>query len=165
MPTSANKPRTLGSSYPVMQSRHRFPHRRGMILMELIMAIAIFGMVALGLMRALSIGAQTAVVGQLELRMLLRLQSTLTEYSKLQRLEEGTFDSDPDDLGVITRTEIVKLDKLETADKQLLQDMFHIIVRAEYDNFGTKGEMMADTYRYAKLYQPQTGAPAAPGGQ
>jgi hypothetical protein len=148
-----------------MHSRPILPRRRGMILMELIMAIAIFGMVALGLMRALSIGAQTAVVGQLELRMLLRLQSTLTEYSKLQRLEEGTFDSDPDELGVITRTEIVKLDKMMNAENQELQDMFHIIVRAEYDNFGTKGEMVADTYRYARLYQPQTGAPAAPGGQ
>ena len=148
-----------------MHSRPILPRRRGMILMELIMAIAIFGMVALGLMRALSIGAQTAVVGQLELRMLLRLQSTLTEYSKLQRLEEGTFDSDPDELGVITRTEIVKLDKMMNAENQELQDMFHIIVRAEYDNFGTKGEMIADTYRYARLYQPQTGAPAAPGGQ
>lgn len=143
-------------------TRQPFSRPRGMILMELIMAIAIFGMVALGLMRALSIGAQTAVVGQLELRMLLRLQSTLTEYSKLQRMEEGVFESDPDDLGVITRTEIVKLDKLENADGQVLQDMFHVIVRAEYDNFGTKGEMVADTYRYAKLYQPQTGAAAAP---
>ena len=139
--------------------------RRGMILMELIMSIAIFGMVALGLMRALSIGAQTAVAGQLELRMLLRLQSTLTEYSKLQRMEEGKYDSDPDDLGVITSTEIVKLDKMMNADGQELQDMYHIIVRAEYDNFGIKGEMTADTYRYARLYQPQTGAPAAPGGQ
>ena len=146
---------------PLVSSRPR-----GMILMELVVAIAIFGMVALGLMRALSIGAQTAVVGQLELRMLLRLQSTLTEYSKVQRIEEGgPFNSDPDEFGVYTVTDIVKLDKLENADGQILQDMFHIIVRAEYDNFGTKGEMMADTYRYAKLYQTQTGAPAAPGGQ
>ena len=146
--------------FPIHHSRPR-----GMILMELVMALAIFGMVALGLMRALSIGAQTAIIGQLELRMLLRLQSTLTEYSKTQRMEEGKFDSDPDDLGVITHTEIIKLDKMQTADNQLLQDMYHIIVRAEYDNFGTKGEMIADTYRYARLYQTQTGAPAAPGGQ
>ena len=148
-----------------MPFRTNQPRHRGMILMELIMAIAIFGMVALGLMRALSIGAQTAVVGQLELRMLLRLQSALTEVSKTQTIKEGTFDYDPDELGVVIRTEIVKLDKLENADGQLLPDMFHIIVRAEYDNFGTKGEMKADTYRYAKLYQPQAGAPAAPGGQ
>ena len=138
--------------------------RKGMILMELVISIAIFGMVALGLMRALSIGAETAVVGQLELRMLLRLQSTLTEHSKLQRLEEGVFESDPDDMGVITRTEVIKLDKMENEDGQILQDMFHIIVRAEYDNFGVKGEMVADTYRYMKLYQQQAGAAAAPGG-
>lgn len=159
-----------------MKIQHSIPHRQrslraraGMILMELVISIAIFGMVALGLMRALSIGAQTAVVGQLELRMLLRLQSTLTHYSKVQRIEEGgPFDSDPDDLGVFTRTEIVKLDKMENADGQVLADMYHIIVRAEYDNFGTKGEMIADTYRYARLYQTQAGAPAAPaapGGQ
>jgi hypothetical protein len=139
--------------------------RRGMILMELVIAMALFGTVALGLMRALSIGVETAAVGQLELRMLLRLQSTLTEYSKLQRIEEGVYESDPDELGIVTRTEIVKLDKMENEDGQILQDMFHIIVRAEYENFGKKGEMFADTYRYSRLYQPQTGATAAPGGQ
>lgn len=136
-----------------------------MILMELVVAIAIFGMVALGLMRALAIGAETAVVGQLELRMLLRLQSTLTEYSKTQRIEELDRTEDPDELGVVIRTRVEKMDKLENADGQILQDMFHIIVTAEYDNFGTKGEMMADTFRYSKLYQPVTGAPAAAGGQ
>ncbi len=136
-----------------------------MLLMEMVMALAIFGLAAVGLMRALTIGAQTAIVGQQELRMLLRLQSTLTEFSKTQTIKEDVITSDPDELGVITRTEIVKLEKLETKDGQLLQDMFHIIVRAEYDDFGSKGEMVADTYRYARLYQPVTGAPAAPGGQ
>lgn len=142
-------------------AKRRF--RPGMILLEMMMAIAIFGMVALGLMRALAIGAQTAVISQVELRMLLRLQSTLTEYSKLQKLDEGTWDSDPDDLGVITHTEILAMNEMLNADGQPLTDMYHIIVTAEYENFGTKGQMTADTYRYANLYKTQAGgATAAP---
>ena len=38
-----------------------------MLLMEMVMALAIFGLAAVGLMRALTIGAQTAIVGQQEL--------------------------------------------------------------------------------------------------
>ena len=141
-------------------SSHR-RSRAGLILLELVIAISIFGMVALGLMRALSIGAQTAIISQLELRMIQKMQSTLTEYSKLQILQEGVFDVPVSDDGVTIHVEIVKLDKLLNADGQPLNDMFHIIVTAEYDNFGAKGQMTADTFRYANLYKTQAGGAAA----
>lgn len=130
--------------------------------MEIVVAICIFGMTALALMKALTIGTQTAVISQLELRMILRLQSTLTEYSKLQRMEEGDWKVDPDELGIWTRTVVEKL-TLENADGQELPEMFHIKVSAFYDNYGKQGEMTAETYRYARLYQTQqTGGVAAP---
>ncbi|RYD35253.1 MAG: type II secretion system protein [Verrucomicrobiaceae bacterium] len=142
-----------------------FPHRRirvrsGMILLEMLMAIAIFGMVALGLMRALMIGAQTAIIAQMELRMIQKMQSTLTEYSKVQTLQEGAFDipATDIDMGVVMRVQVEKMDKLLNADGQPLNDMYHIMVTAEYENFGTKGQMTADTYRYANLYKTQAGA-------
>ena len=142
------------------------PHRRrtrvrgGMILLEMLMAIAIFGMVALGLMRALMIGAQTAIIAQMELRMIQKMQSTLTEYSKVQTLQEGGYDipATDIDMGVAMRVQVEKMDKLLNADGQPLNDMYHIMVTAEYENFGTKGQMSADTYRYANLYKTQAGA-------
>ena len=36
--------------------------RRGMVLMEILCAIMIFGMAALGLMRALTVSAQNAII-------------------------------------------------------------------------------------------------------
>ncbi|MES2705394.1 MAG: hypothetical protein V4726_02215 [Verrucomicrobiota bacterium] len=143
--------------------------RAGLILLEMLMAIAIFGMVALGLMRALTIGAQTAIISQLELRMIQKMQSTLTEYSKVQVLQEGVYDvpATDIDMGVALRVQVEKMDKLLNADGQPLNDMYHIMVTAEYNNFGAKGQMTADTFRYANLYKTQAGgaAPPPPGGQ
>lgn len=137
-----------------------------MILLEMLAAIAIFGMCALGLMRALTVGAQTAIISQLELRMIQKMQSTLTEYSKVQTLQEGGFDIPASDIdeGVVIRVVVEKMDQITNADGQPLNDMYHIMVTAEYDNFGTKGQMTADTYRYANLYKTQTGGTAAPAG-
>ena len=152
-------------SAPVLSRLHNRRARSGIVLLEIVVAICIFGMTALSLMKALSIGTQTALISQVELRMILRLQSTLTEYSKVAVMEEGSYSSNPDELGVYTQTQVVKLE-LQNADGQPLPEMFHVTVQAFYENFGQKGEMTADTYRYGRLYQPQqqagTAAPAAP---
>lgn len=144
---------------PSSLQRRRTRARAGLILLEMLMAIAIFGMVALGLMRALTIGAQTAIIAQMELRMIQKMQSTLTEYSKVQTLQEGAYDipATDIDMGVAMRVQVEKMDKLLNEDGQPLNDMYHIMVVAEYENFGTKGQMTADTYRYANLYKTQAG--------
>lgn len=148
---------------PMTTSRFR---RGGMILMEVLCAILIFGMAAVGLMKAITVSAQSAVISQQELRMLLRLQSALNEYSKYPRIEElydsPPPDTDPDDLGVWLHTEITKIENQETSEGQPLNDMYHIEVTAYYDDFGQVGELKADTVRYARLYTT-TGAAAAGG--
>ena len=136
-----------------------------MVIMEVLCALLVFGMAAVGLMRAITVSAQSAVVAQQELRMLLRLQSTLNETSKYSKIEQLYEDkpinvTDPDELGVWTRTEIIKLEDITTAiDGQPVNDMYRVIVTAFYDNFGQTGEMTAETVRYAKLYSA-TGAAA-----
>ena len=141
------------------------PGRSGMVIMEVLCALLVFGMAAVGLMKAITASAQSAVVAQQELRMLLRLQSTLNETSKYSKIEQLYSDkpvnvTDPDDLGVWTRTEIIKLEDITTQiDGQPVNDMYRIIVTAYYDNFGQEGEMTAETVRYAKLYSA-TGAAA-----
>ena len=136
-----------------------------MVIMEVLVALGVFGLAAMGLIKALTVAAQTAVVSQLELRMILRLQSTLTEYSKIARIEEGRWQSDPDELGVWTETEVVPLEDIQNSEGQILNDMFRIRVTGYYDNFGQVGEMSAETLRYARLYQTTgaAGAGAAPG--
>ncbi len=148
-----------------MKNHHTAPARSGMVIMEVLCALLVFGMAAVGLMRAITVSAQSAVVAQQELRMLLRLQSTLNETSKYSKIEQLYEDkpinvTDPDELGVWTRTEIIKLEDITTEiDKQPVNDMYRIVVTAFYDNFGQTGEMTAETIRYAKLYSA-TGAAA-----
>ena len=138
--------------------------KSAMVIMEVLVALGVFGLAALGLIKALAVAAQTAVVSQLELRMILRLQSTLTEYSKIARIEEGKWQSDPDELGVWTETEVVLLEDILNSEGQPLNEMYRIRVTGYYDNFGQTGEMAAETLRYARLYQATGGAPAGGAG-
>jgi hypothetical protein len=152
-------------------SRPHSSRNAGMVLMEVLCALMIFGMAVVGLMKAMTVSAHSAIISQQELRMILRLQSTLSETSKYPKIDElyneqsaGGKTTDPDDLGVWTRTEIIKLDGVLNSEGQPLNDMYHIIVTAYYDDFGKIGELSADTVRYAKLYGAAgAAAPLAPG--
>lgn len=141
--------------------------RGGVVIMEVLVALLIFGMAAVSLMGAIVSSAKTAVIAQQEMRMLLRLQSRLNEVSKdpdIARLyEDPPRASDPDEFGVWTSVEITKYENEFTEkDKQEVRDMYHIKVTAYYDNFGTTGEITAETDRYARLYAARGGATNAP---
>ena len=141
--------------------------RRGLVIIEVLVSLLIFGMAAVGLMEAITASAKTAVSAQQELRMLLRLQSRLTEVSKFPDIAK-LYDSpprasDPDEFGVWTSVEIEKLENLTTAqDKQEVKDMYRITVTAHYDSYGQEGEVTAETVRYARLYSTRGGATATP---
>ena len=145
-----------------MKTQSPLSARKGMVILEVLLAIMVFGMAVTGLMKAMTVSAQSAIIAQLELRMILRLQSTLNEYSKYPRIEEyegKSFDSDPDELGVWTRTEVLKIENAQNSEEQPIENMYEVVVTAFYDNFGQVGEMKANTVRYAKLYAA-TGAAA-----
>jgi hypothetical protein len=147
--------------------RHR-SSAGGVVLMEVLCAILIFGMSALALMKALTVWSRAAVDSQQELRMLLRVQSKINEISKYPRIEElegQVFETNKDDLGVWTRAEVVRIENLENMEGQPLNEMFEILVTAFYDDFGRTGEVHANTIRYGRLYSTTTaagGAPATP---
>lgn len=139
------------------QSRfHKQPigNAQGFILLEVLLAIALFGVAGLGLVKALNFSAKAAVESQLDIRMMMRLQSALTLASKAQQMEEYEIVSDPDELGVqvLTRVEEMPDEFLMNEDGQELQDMWLITVKAFWDRNGNTGEMEAQTWRYAPLY-------------
>ncbi len=141
-----------------------FARRRGMILMEMLVAIAIFGIVVTALMQALTQVAKSAALSRTELRMVLRLQSELNKYSKWPRIQEfegKIFETDPDEIGVWTKTEIIKLEDIQNMEQQPLQEMYEIVVTAYSDAIGNGEihEQRASTVRYARLYSA-TGAAA-----
>jgi type II secretory pathway pseudopilin PulG len=139
----------------------------GFMLIEVLLAISIFGLAALGLMRALTYTATAANDSKLDLRMMSLLQSTMTQYSRANQIEETErpIVTEPDELGVWTEVTIQEMNEkngneLKTSEKnqngaQPLQNMFLITVTAHYElENGDKGEISADTIRFAPLYRP-----------
>jgi hypothetical protein len=126
----------------------------------------LFGLAALGLMKALTAMSQAANASKMDLQMIGVLQSTLTQYSRMANIEETQrpMVTEPDEFGVWTETEIREMNEknglmLQTDDgqqggRQPLQQMFHVVVTAFWEADGQRGQMSADTYRYAPLYRP-----------
>lgn len=126
----------------------------GFVLLEVLLAIALFGIAGIGLVKALNFSAKAAVESQLDIRMMMRLQSALTLASKAQQMEEYNVVSDPDELGVQVMTIVEEMpeEALMNEDGQELQDMWLITVRAFWERNGQFGEMQAQTWRYGPLY-------------
>jgi type II secretory pathway pseudopilin PulG len=138
--------------------------RRGMVMMEMIVAIGLFGVMVTVLLQGLTQIAQSAALSRTELRMLLRLQSELNKYSKwprIQEFENQTIETNPDEIGVWTKTQIIKMEDIQNMEQQPLQDMYEIVVTAYSDTLGNGEihEQSASTLRYARLYSA-TGAAA-----
>jgi len=129
--------------------------RRGFLLLEVIIALAIFGTAATAFAVAFHRMAQAADLAQNEMRITRILESALTETLSLPTLEEGTTTLvvAERDMEIDTKIELMKED-LENEDGQLLQEMYRITVTAHWYQDGMQNERSAETWRYGRLYQP-----------
>ena len=126
------------------------------VLFEVLVATALFGSGAVGLAIALNSAGRTAARTQIELRMINKLQSALTEAHKQPQIEEEQFTTDPDIDGVSITTEFIELDDLETEEGTILSQMW--LVRCTAFRRNIKNEevsVVAETFRYLPLYQPR----------
>ena len=142
---------------------------RGFTMLEMLLALTLFGMAVVPLVRALARTSQMAVESQMDARMQLRLQSKLTEISKLTNLAEWDGQSqqtEPDELGVWTVTQVEQMKEVKNEDGQEVTQLYRIYVQAFYHvDWKTEPEMMdAEVWRYQPLYRTQ-GGPAIPPGR
>jgi prepilin-type N-terminal cleavage/methylation domain-containing protein len=130
--------------------------RRGFLLLEMILALAIFGMAATGFTVALNRMAKVAALSQAEMRVARMMDSALDETLSLPVLEEGETETEIGEAGKEIKflTTVELLDELENQDGQLLQEMFRIEVRANWVANGERQERTAETWRYGRMYQP-----------
>ena len=133
--------------------------------MEMMFALILFGMSAVGLIRALARTSQLAAESQMDVRMLLRLQSRLTEISKLTDItpwKDKSETSTPDELGVWTETIVEEMKDLKNEDGQELTQMYRIYVKAFYTVEWQKDPVMmdAEVWRFAPLYRTNSAAAA-----
>lgn len=133
--------------------------RRGFLLLEMVLALGVFSMAAVGFVVALHRMSVLATSAQREMQVTRILDSALDETLSLPVLEEGETEveiEDPNDssssIKIVTTVEL--LEEMENEDGQLLQEMYHIIVRARWMENREVCEREVDTWRYGRMYQP-----------
>jgi type II secretory pathway pseudopilin PulG len=126
----------------------------GFLLLEMVLALAVFGMAATGFTVALNRMAATASLAQSELRITRILDSALEETLSQPTIEEGSDTIEIGETGVELETTIERIEDLLNEEGQQLQDMFRIRIKAKWVENGRTQERSAETWRYGMMYQP-----------
>ncbi len=128
--------------------------RGGFLLLEMVLALAVFGIAATGYVVALHRMGDTASLAQNELRITRILDSALDEVISLPVLEEGTTNISVGDTGIELDTTIELLTEIENEDGELLQEMYRIEIVAKWFDNKEWQERTVETWRYGRMYQP-----------
>ncbi len=128
--------------------------KSGFLLLEMILALAVFGMAATGFTVALNRMAATASLAQSELRITRILDSALEEALSQPVIDEGSDTIEIGETGVELETNIERIEDLLNEEGQQLQDMFLIRIKAKWVENGRSQERSAETWRYGMMYQP-----------
>ena len=160
----------------------RFKYRRlrgGFILLEVLLALAIFGLVSVGITRALQQIGEVAIRSGEELRIQRKLESWLTRYSKADFRDQDFRSALPiegeiagqvfdevsayaDEMGVDYYAYVEPLEDMYTlvvrepdGDEQEspLQNMYRIKIEAIWGDSDQERIRVAETIRYESLYQ------------
>lgn len=126
---------------------------KGFLLLEMVLALTIFAMVATGFVVALQRMSQAATQARDELRLTRILETALNENLSRPVLEAGeysdvTVDGKFDILAVIE-----PIEDLENEEGLPLNDMFSIRITARWYEQGNWQEREIETWRNARLYQ------------
>ena len=125
----------------------------GFILLESILALALFAIVAVGFTVAIQQVAFTANSSGESMRIQRTLETLLTEASKAVRFEESEEGLGQDENGVYY-SKLIEEMEIENMDGQALQNMWRIAIIAEWENAsGRTMENVAELIRYEPLYQ------------
>ncbi|BCU79032.1 type II secretion system protein [Luteolibacter sp. LG18] len=129
--------------------------RKGFLMLEVVLALAIFGTAAVAFVVAISRMSATAQYAQSKLRITRILESALDEALAAPTMEEGTTTTvlAEADTEVVTKVEAMQ-DQLQNEDGQALQEMYLITVIARWTENNQEQEQSARVWRYSRMYQP-----------
>ena len=131
----------------------KIERRSGFILLESILALALFAIVAVGFTVAIQQVAFTANRSGESMRIQRVLETLLTEASKVVRFEEVEEGLGQDEKGVYY-SKLIEEVELLNMDEQELQNMWRIAIVAEWeDASGRSMQNVAEMIRYEPLYQ------------
>lgn len=129
--------------------------RKGFLMLEVILALAVFSTAATGFIVAIRKMGMVAQLAQSEMRITRIMESSLSEAVSRPTMEEGTTSINlvEGDTEVITKIESMQ-DQLQNQDGQALQEMYLITVTAHWIENNEVQERTARTWRYSRMYQP-----------
>ena len=136
-------------------------------MVEIMLAMSLFGICAVALMKTLTRTTQLAVESQLDSRLMLRLQSEMTAISKLpdiSRLKDRPIpDTTPDSSGIWTSTTVEEIKDIKNEEGQEVTQMYRIYIKAFYHvDWKSEPEMQdAEVWRYLPLYKATATSAAA----
>ena len=129
--------------------KKRYHDRQAFVLLEVVLALALFGAVAVSLTSAINGIAVASRSARQEARVLRTMESVLAEVSHQTEIKEGSLAFPPNSEGVAAEAIIEKAD-LETLNKARLDHMFRITVNAWMVDGGQKVmKRRIETYVYA----------------
>ena len=135
-------------------SKLRQRTRKGYLLLEVVLAMAVFSLAATGFTLALQKAADASDMAAREMQITRILSSALDEALAVPVLEEGEAVMELEERQVDIQTLYERIEEMENQDGQLLQDMWRITVTAFYVQDGAEIKRSAVTWRYGRLYQP-----------
>jgi prepilin-type N-terminal cleavage/methylation domain-containing protein len=128
--------------------------KRGFLLLEMILALAVFSIGATGFAVALNRMGKVAQLAQNELRINRILDSALDETLSVPVVQEGDTNTQVGDTGIELLTTIKLMDQLQNEDGQPLPEMYSITIVAKWYEDGEWNNRTAETWRYGRMYQP-----------
>ncbi len=123
-------------------------------MLEVVLALAVFAIACTGLTVAFHRMSAAAGLAQSELRITRILDSALTEQLSLPLLEEGVTQVPVEGTDIELDVVIEPIEDMENQDGEILQQMFHIKIIANWYENGAWQERSAETWRYNPMYQP-----------
>ncbi|MDA7881654.1 hypothetical protein N9A94_05060 [Akkermansiaceae bacterium] len=126
--------------------------KRGFMLMEVILGLMVFSILAVGYTGALKALRRNSMAVEEQIAVAKVLDSALRETLYYPTLEEGEIVADYErGIEVVTLIEPMEL---LNEDGQELTQMFRVVVTARYTIDGIDKEQSAEGWRYVPLYTP-----------
>lgn len=129
-----------------MKAHLQFQNRRGYLLYEVLIAVTIFALAGLGLVKLLSMAVQTSNEFAFEAAVRRGMESILAE-ARQKEIAEMTLEVNDEAMGVIYRTTVETL-TMNTETGQTLTGLYTLKATATYDFGGRPVEDSAEVWIY-----------------
>jgi prepilin-type N-terminal cleavage/methylation domain-containing protein len=130
------------------------PRPRGMTLLEVIIALGVFGIAALALVKTMHLMGETTIESRTLREVTQGLESIIDEYGKVPGLQELDEEVKAGRNGVAYRVVIRPVEGLRNKEGRELQGFFSISATAKWKDNGRPMELSAETIRFVNAFVP-----------